>query len=89
MPENLTHGYKRKSSKNSKKNSFLCLKIQPGTRKELVLLKNSVLEDILIYHLRLKENFFFLKKKFQKITSVNFVGPNPRLLEIGAKRRTH
>ena len=25
--------------------------------------------------------FFF---KFQKITSVNFVGPDPRLLEIGA-----
>ena len=45
----------------------------------------------MIYHLRLKENFifFFLKKKFQKITSVNFVGSDPRLLEIGAKWRTH
>ena len=45
------------------------------------------MEDILIYHLRLKENFylFFLKKKFQKITSVNVVGSDPRLLEIGAK----
>ena len=31
--------------------------------------------------------FFFLK--FQKITSVNFVGPNPRLIEIDAKWRTH
>ena len=51
--------------------------------------KNCVLEDILIYHLRLKENFFFLKKKFRKILSVNFVGPDPRLLEIGAKWRTH
>ena len=52
---------------------------------------NSVLEDILIYHLRLKENFFyfFLKKMFEKITSVNFVGSDPRLLEIGAKWRTH
>ena len=53
--------------------------IQSGGRKELVLLINSVLEDILIYHLRLKEKFFF-EKKFQKITTVNFVGPNPRLL---------
>ena len=44
----------------------------------------------MIYHLRLKENFiFFLKKNFQKITSVNFVGSDPRLLEIGAKWRTH
>ena len=40
----------------------------------------------MIYHLRLKENFFFfLKKKFQKITKVNVVGSDPRLLEIGAK----
>ena len=30
-----------------------------------------------------------MKKKFQKITSVNFVGSDPRLLEIGAKWRTH
>ena len=83
MPENLTHGYKKKSSKNTKKTVFTVKKIQSGSRKELVLLLNSVLEDILIYHLRLEENFF-LKKKFQKITSVNFVGPKPRLLEIGA-----
>ena len=51
--------------------------------------KNCVLEDILIYHLRLKENFFFWKKKFQNILGVNFVGPDPRLLEIGAKWRTY
>ena len=38
----------------------------------------------MIYHLRLKE-IFFLKKKFQKNTNVNFLGPDPRLLEIGAK----
>ena len=57
----------KKSSKNSKK-QFLCLKIQPGHRKELILLINSVLEDILIYHLRLKENFylFFFEKKVSK-----------------------
>ena len=74
-------GTKKKSSKNS----FLCLKIQPGRRKELIVSINSVLEDILIYHLRLKDNFFFFEKKFQKITSVNFVGSDPRLLEICAK----
>ena len=80
MPENLTHGYKKNHQKTAK-NSFLCLKNQPGRRKKLIFLINSVLEDILIYNLRL----FFLKKKFQKITSVNFVGSDPRLLEIGAK----
>ena len=84
MPENLTHGYKKNHQKTAK-NSFLCLKIQPGRRKELIILINSVLEDNLIYHLRLKEIFFFLKKKFQKIASVNFVGSDHRLLEIGAK----
>ena len=85
MPENLTHGYK--VQKKIIKKQFFIYKTQSGSRKELVSLINSVLEDISIYHLRLTEKFFFLK--FQKITSVNFVGPNPRLLEIGAKRRTH
>ena len=75
----------KKIIKKQQKNSFLCLKIQPGRRKELIFLINSVLEGILIFHVRLQENFFFLKKKFQKITSVNFVGSDPRLLEIGAK----
>ena len=32
----------------------------------MVLLLNSVLEDILIYHLRLEENFF-LKQNFKKL----------------------
>ena len=58
MPENLTHGYKKNHQKTAK-NSFFILKIQSGSRKELVLLINSVLEDILTYHLRLEENFFF------------------------------
>ena len=78
-------GTKKNHQKTQKKTVFTVKKIQSGSRKELVLLLNSVLEDILIYHLRLEENIFFLKKKFQKITSVNFVGPNPRLLEIVAK----
>ena len=54
--------------KNSK-NSFLVGKIQPGSGRERVLSIKSVLEDILIYHLRLIEIFFF--KKFQKINDAN------------------
>ena len=75
----------KKIIKKQQKTVLIVYKIQPGHKKELILLINSVLEGILIYHLRLKENFFFFEKKFQKITSVNFVGSDPRLLEIGAK----
>ena len=67
-PENLTHGFKKNSSKNSK-NSFFISKNQSASRKELISVLNSVMEDILIYHLRLKENFFnffFGKKSFKK-----------------------
>ena len=64
MPENLTHGYK-KDHQNSK-NSFLVGKNQLGTGKERALSIKSVLEDVLIYHLRLIENFFFWKKKVSK-----------------------
>ena len=67
MPENLTHGYKKKIIKKQQKTVFLCLKIQPGRSKELIFLINNVLEEILIYHLRLKENFFFEKKSFKKL----------------------
>ena len=48
---------------------FVYLKSQSGSRKKLVLLINSVLEDILIYHLRLEENFylfFFFEKNVWK-----------------------
>ena len=83
MPENLTKGYKKNHQKQQK-TVFFVKKIQSGSRKELFSLINSVMEDISIYHLRLKGIFFF-KRKFQKITSVNFVGPNSRLQEIGAK----
>ena len=68
--------------RNKKQKRLLIGKIQPGSGKERNLSIKSVLEDILKYLLRLRENFFF---KFQKVTSVNFVGPDPRLLEIGAK----
>ena len=59
----------KKNHQKTAKNSFICLKIQPGHRKELILLLNSVLKDILIYHLRLKENFYFFfeKKSFKKL----------------------
>ena len=66
------------------KNSFFSKTITQEVEKSWSFYKNCVLEDVLIYHLRLKENFFF-EEKFQKILSVNFVGPDPRLLEIGAK----
>ena len=60
---------KQNHQKTAKKKQFSLLKkIQPGSRKELVLLINSVLEDTLIYHLRLEENFFFFEKKsFKKL----------------------
>ena len=74
----------KKIIKKQQKTVFFVKKIQSGNRKEMVLLLNSVLEDILIYHLRVEE-IFFLKTKFQKITCVNFVGPDPRLLEMGTK----
>ena len=58
----------QKIIKKQQKKVFFVSKIQPGHRKELILLINSVLEDILVYHLRLKENlfFFFWKKKVSK-----------------------
>ena len=75
---------KKKIIKKQQKTVFFVKKTQSESRKQLVSLINSVLEDILIYHLRLKENFFF-EKKVSKIISVNFVCQDPRLLEIGAK----
>ena len=75
----------KKIIKKQQKTFLLFRKLNQEVKKELLFLINSVLEDILIYHLRLKEISFFLKKKFQKTISVNFVGPDPRLLEIGAK----
>ena len=60
-------GTKKIIKKQQKK--FVYLKSQSGSRKKLVLLINSVLEDILIYHLRLKENFylfFFFEKNVWK-----------------------
>ena len=90
MPEKSdTWVQKKNHQKNSKKKFVYLKKVNQEVEKKLVLLINSVLEDILIYHLRLKENFlfffFFEKKNFKKSTSVNFVGSDPRLLEIGAK----
>ena len=55
----------KKIIKKQQKTVFFVKKNQPGHRKELILLINSVLEDILVYHLRLKENFylfFFFEK---------------------------
>ena len=52
----------KKIIKKQQKTVFFVKKIQSGNRKEMVLLLNSVLEDILIYHLGLEENFFFENK---------------------------
>ena len=52
----------KKIIKKQQKTVFFVKKIQPGHRKELILLINSVLEDIWFYHLRLQENFFFFEK---------------------------
>ena len=71
----------KKFIKNSK-NSFLVEKIQPRSGKARASSIKSVLEDISIYQLRPKENFFLSFKKLQDVT---FVVPDPRLLEIGAK----
>ena len=73
----------KKNHQRKAKTVFFLKKTQPGSIKVLVLSIESVLEDILIFHQRLIEIFSFLKK-IQKITSVNFVGPDTRLLEIGA-----
>ena len=79
----------RKNNHKKKQKTVFFKTITQEVEKSWSFYKNCVLEDILIYHLRLKENFFFEKKKFQKVISVNFVGPDPRLLEIGAKWRTY
>ena len=56
----------KKIIKKQQKTVFFVKKIQPGHRKELILLINIVFEDILVYHLRLKEIFFFFEKKISK-----------------------
>ena len=63
-------------------NSFLVEKFNQEVEK-IGHINKKCLGGYLIYHLRLEEIFF--EKKFQKMTSVNFVGPDPRLLELGAK----
>ena len=57
----------KKTIRKQQKTVFFVKKIQPGHKKELMLILNSVLEDTLVYHLRLKQIFFFLKKIFKKV----------------------
>ena len=86
MPENLTHGYKKNHQKRAK-NFFLFKKLNQEVKKRAVLFNKQCLGGYFDLSFKTKRDlFFFLKKKsFKKITSVNFVGPDPRLLEIGAK----
>ena len=53
----------KKIIKKPQKQFFFVKKTQPGSRNELVLSINSVMEDILIYHLRLIVVFFEKKIK--------------------------
>ena len=65
--------------------TFFYLKNSIKKWKRAVLFNKQCLGGYFDLSFKTKRDFFFLKKKFQKITSVNFVGPDPRLLEIGAK----
>ena len=74
----------KKNHQKTAKTVYFEENTQPGSKKELVLSIKSVPEDILIYHLRLIEIFSFLKKRFKNL-QVLTLGPDPRLLQIGAK----
>ena len=81
MPENLT--WVQKIIKNSK-NSFFCWKKLIRKWKRAGLINKKCLGGYFDLSSKTYRDLF-LKKKIQKITSVNFVGPDTRLLEIGAK----
>ena len=80
MPENLTHEYKKNHQKLQKQ--FSCWKISTKKWKSAGLINKNCLKGYFDLSSKTSREFFF---KFQKITSVYFVGPDPRLLEIGAK----
>ena len=68
----------KQSSKIAKQ--FFCGKISTRKRKRASLINKKCLGGYFDLHLRLIENFFFGKRKFQKITRVNFVGPDTKFL---------
>ena len=68
--------------RNSKQKQFSCWKNPTRQWKRAELINKKCLGGYFDISSKTNREFFF---KFQKITSVNFLGPDPRLLEIGAK----
>ena len=75
--------------KNSKQKQFSCWENSNRKWKRAGLINKQCLGGYFNLTSKTYKKNLFLKKKFQKITSVNFVGPDPSLLETGAKWRTH
>ena len=71
--------------KNSKQKQFSYWKNPTRQWKRAGLINKNCLGGYFDLSSKTNGDFFF---KFKKYKSVNFVGPDPRLLEIGAKRRT-
>ena len=67
--------------RNSKQKQFSCWKNPTRHWKRAELINKKCLGGYFDLSSKTYKVFF----KFQKITSVNFVSPDPRLLEIGAK----
>ena len=68
--------------KNSKQTQFFCWKNPTRQWKRAGLINNKCLGGYFDLSSKTYREFLF---SLQKITSVNFVGQDPRLLEIGAK----
>ena len=68
--------------KNSKQTQFSCWKISTRQWKRAGLINNKCLGGYFDLSSKTYGEFLF---NLQKNTSVNFVGPDPRFLEIGAK----
>ena len=68
--------------RNSKQKLFSCWKTPTRQWKRAELIKKKCLGRYFDLSSKTYREFF---SKFQKIPSVNFVVPDPRLLEIGAK----
>ena len=67
--------------RNSKQKQFSCWKNPNRQWKRAELINKKCLGKYFDLSSKTYRVFF----KFQKITSVNFLGPDPRFLKIGAK----
>ena len=68
--------------RNSKQKQFSCCKNPTRQWKRAELINKKCLGAYFDLSSKTYRELFF---KFQKVKSANFVGPDPRLLEIGAK----